>query len=53
MLAKQLLPSIKQYIDSAPLRSALGLRQNIKVCFLAQGEYNLNYLLQSGNKDMS
>ncbi|NPV30089.1 MAG: aminoglycoside phosphotransferase family protein [Firmicutes bacterium] len=50
MLAERLLSGIKRYVDGVRFRSALGLRQGVTVGFLAQGEYNLNYLLQSGEQ---
>lgn len=49
-MAERLLPSVKRYVESLRFRAALGLREGVEVGFLAQGEYNLNYFLQSGGQ---
>ena len=50
MLAEQLLNQVREYIRQTSLGEVLGLAKEVSVSFLAQGEYNLNYLLQSGER---
>lgn len=47
MLHEQLLPEVKNYVNEPKFREALGIPAGVivEVRFLAQGEYNLNYLL--------
>lgn len=48
MLANDLLPQLEQYCASPDVRAALGLGERLwQLHFLAQGEYNINYLLAS------
>ncbi|NLO97491.1 MAG: aminoglycoside phosphotransferase family protein [Peptococcaceae bacterium] len=50
-LSEQLLPDIKKYVQNKDFCSALSVGREIEVDFLAQGEYNINYLLHtSGGK---
>ncbi len=48
MLAEAVLPQLEQVIDAADVRAALGLSPDAhwQAQFLAQGEYNINYLLR-------
>jgi len=52
MLAEELLDPVKRYVNQIDFGLALGLqtKTELTVEFLAQGEYNLNYLLQSGQQ---
>ncbi|WP_018249561.1 aminoglycoside phosphotransferase family protein [Orenia marismortui] len=43
---KELLEQVKNYIKQENFKKDLGLAGNPKVSFLAQGEYNLNFLLE-------
>lgn len=47
MLHEQLLPAVKDYVNNKNFKEALGIPvgMTVNVQFLAQGEYNLNYLL--------
>lgn len=47
MLHEQLLPEVKGYVNGKKFKEALGFPAGtiVEVRFLAQGEYNLNYLL--------
>lgn len=47
MLKQQLLPEVQAYVNGAKFREALGIPKDtpVEVRFLAQGEYNLNYML--------
>lgn len=47
MLHEQLLPEVKKYVNDKNFKEALGIGTEtpVEVKFLAQGEYNLNYLL--------
>jgi aminoglycoside phosphotransferase (APT) family kinase protein len=47
LLAEQLLPRVRKYVDNGEFLTAIGLQKRVSVSYLAQGEYNLNYLLQS------
>lgn len=49
MLAEELLDQVRDYVNQKSFGLALGLEPKIEfmVEFLAQGEYNLNYLLQT------
>lgn len=49
-MADRLLLSVKRYVNSERFKSALGVEDELAVSFLAQGEYNLNYLLETGDK---
>jgi len=51
MLREQLLPQLKEYINSKTFKSYMLLEGTSKLSFLAQGEYNLNYLLQTSRGD--
>lgn len=46
MLAEQLLPQIKDYIKQYHQSFSIHTSEFAQVSYLAQGEYNLNYLLQ-------
>jgi hypothetical protein len=48
VLADQLLPAVEEYLRRPELRAALGLPTGAawELAFLAQGEYNINYLLR-------
>lgn len=48
MLAEKLLDKVKGYVNQSSFISVFGFVQEVEVSFLAQGEYNLNYLLRSG-----
>ncbi|MHB8073656.1 aminoglycoside phosphotransferase family protein [Desulfosporosinus fructosivorans] len=48
MLAEKLLDQVKDYVLQNCFTSVFDFDQEVTVSFLAQGEYNLNYLLQSG-----
>lgn len=47
MLHQRLLPEVKYYVNGNKFKEALGIPagMTVEVQFLAQGEYNLNYLL--------
>jgi hypothetical protein len=46
MLATDLLPQLNEYLAAPHIRDALGLAPSgWRLAFLAQGEYNINYLL--------
>lgn len=45
-----MIEKIKHYLDEKNLAQQLNLTEPIEVTFLAQGEYNQNYLLSSGTK---
>ncbi len=47
MLKGKLLEQIKEYIHDNQSLSDLNLNRNTRVRFLAQGEYNINFLLDS------
>lgn len=47
MLYEQLLNQVKAYVNRKAFQSALDLDGKVEVSFLAQGEYNLNYLLEN------
>ncbi|MEW6622524.1 MAG: aminoglycoside phosphotransferase family protein [Bacillota bacterium] len=49
MLAIEILKSVEEYVDAASFKNALnlGAHEKFNVSYLAQGEYNLNYLLES------
>ena len=51
-LAAQLQPQIAAYLDRADRRSRLGLPTHgpLTVSVLAQGEYNLNFLVTAGGR---
>lgn len=48
MLAEELLNRVRQYVDDHDLGLGLGAQDERNIDYLAQGEYNLNYLLTSG-----
>jgi len=52
MLSQELLPEVKQYVNKEKFKDSLGINTsiNIEVSFLAQGEYNINYILQVKDK---
>jgi aminoglycoside phosphotransferase (APT) family kinase protein len=50
LLAEQLLPDVREYVNKGEFLAAMALKKVATVGFLAQGEYNLNYLLQSGEQ---
>lgn len=50
MLAEELLDKVKNYVKQNSFVSVFDFVQEVTVSFLAQGEYNLNYLLQSGEQ---
>jgi len=50
MLSEQLLEDVRTYINQTDRMSALNLKETVAVRFLAQGEYNLNYILQAGER---
>ncbi|WP_019850035.1 aminoglycoside phosphotransferase family protein [Desulfitobacterium sp. PCE1] len=52
MLQEQLTNKIKAYVNKTQFKEALQIREPIAVQFLAQGEYNLNYILQAGNRKL-
>ncbi|NLP43685.1 MAG: aminoglycoside phosphotransferase family protein [Peptococcaceae bacterium] len=47
MLRERLLPILQKYINRKDFKSYMLLEGSSKISFLAQGEYNLNYLLQT------
>jgi hypothetical protein len=47
MLSERLLPTIVDYVNRDEFKSSLFLHGRVKVQFLAQGEYNLNFLLET------
>lgn len=51
MLHEQLAQDIIDYVNCAHFRRSMNIRTPIHVKFLAQGEYNLNYLLQTDSKN--
>jgi aminoglycoside phosphotransferase (APT) family kinase protein len=46
MLAAELLPEVERYVCRTEVAAALGLGGTWALEFLAQGEYNINYLLR-------
>ena len=50
MLKDKLLKQIKEYIDDHQSLKHLNLNRNTEVRFLAQGEYNINFVLDSSPK---
>jgi hypothetical protein len=51
MLATELLPQLHAYLAAPRVRDALGLAPNgWRLAFLAQGEYNINYLLTAEDR---
>jgi Ser/Thr protein kinase RdoA (MazF antagonist) len=51
MLADELLPRLDAYFDAPDVRVALGLPRGaeLRLAFLAQGEYNINYVLEASD----
>lgn len=47
MLYQQLCNRISEYVNDEQFKSALDLTGQVQVSYLAQGEYNLNYLLEN------
>ncbi|HZK56655.1 MAG TPA: aminoglycoside phosphotransferase family protein [Desulfosporosinus sp.] len=47
MLYEQLLQHIAEYVNSKRFKRSMNLQGRVEVKFLAQGEYNLNYLLET------
>jgi aminoglycoside phosphotransferase (APT) family kinase protein len=45
---KDLQKKIKKYTSNRDFQIAIGITENVKVEFLAQGEYNINFLLKDG-----
>ncbi len=45
-MSEKLIKSIYDYIDETSLREKLNLEKDFKLYFLAQGEYNKNYVLE-------
>lgn len=45
---KNLLKQVKQYSSKRDFQTALGITEDVEVEFLAQGEYNINFLLKDG-----
>jgi aminoglycoside phosphotransferase (APT) family kinase protein len=45
---KDLQKEIKKYSSKRDFQIAIGITENVEVEFLAQGEYNINYLLKDG-----
>lgn len=47
MLANELLPQLRRYLEARDVQAALGApaERELRLSFLAQGEYNINYLL--------
>ncbi len=52
MLQEQLANKIKAYVNKTEFKEALRIREPVAVQFLAQGEYNLNYILQTGKRKL-
>ena len=50
MLKDKLLKQIKEYIDDHQSLKHLNLNRNTEVRFLAQGEYNINFVLDSSTQ---
>lgn len=50
MLHEQLAQDIIDYVNRAHFRRSMNIQTPIHVQFLAQGEYNLNYLLQTDSQ---
>jgi len=44
----ELMSELKDYISDLNFLAALGISENAEIEFLAQGEYNINYLLKDG-----
>lgn len=47
MLADELLPELERYLAAPQVRAALGLGDDWRLAFLAQGEYNINYIVET------
>lgn len=47
MLSEQLYKDVVEYVNSNKFKSNMDLNGALKVQYLAQGEYNLNYLLET------
>ena len=50
MLKDKLQKQIKEYIDDHQSLKHLNLNRNTEVRFLAQGEYNINFVLDSSTQ---
>lgn len=50
MLRYILVDKIQNYLTEQNILDELGLNNDFKVNFLAQGEYNINYTIEDGNK---
>ncbi|HHV63695.1 MAG TPA: aminoglycoside phosphotransferase family protein [Peptococcaceae bacterium] len=48
MLWQELLPQLEFYVNSQDFKEKLKIDDQVDLGFLAQGEYNLNYLLKTG-----
>jgi len=49
MLKDSLRTPIKEYLNKNQIKEILGLFDNVQVSFLAQGEYNINFLVEDGS----
>lgn len=49
MLKDSLRTPIKEYLNKNQIKEVLGLSDNVQVSFLAQGEYNINFLVEDGS----
>ncbi|WP_028307738.1 aminoglycoside phosphotransferase family protein [Desulfitibacter alkalitolerans] len=49
MLAEQLLSRVREYVNKSSLKQHLGIepKEEVRVDYLAQGEYNLNYIIET------
>lgn len=50
MLYKKLETTVKDYVNQPQFKDTLQIQGPVEVQFLAQGEYNLNYVLSTGNQ---
>jgi thiamine kinase-like enzyme len=52
MLAADLLPALESYLATPAVRASLGIARgaDVQLAFLAQGEYNINYLVISDDR---
>ncbi len=51
MLNEQLRQHVEEYVSSQGFKRSMNLQGIVKVKYLAQGEYNLNYLLETSEKN--
>ena len=47
---EELLTEVEDYVRQPKFKSKLGFVDQLQVSFLAQGEYNLNFLVETGDK---